>query len=400
MTSDTHLDEAIERTLAAAAAAPPVPHMSFVEEVGRRRQARRRRRTVLSAMALVVVVAVPVTVLTMARRDGAPPAASALDARPIQQVYATERLPAVLPGGRPYAVAGRTGPDTYVVLPRDTAPQSLPMLWTVGQPAPRPIGSLANTARLTGYRFGGQVVVGTKLIVWTMYGSDRGIDRDEVWAADLDGGNARRWSAFGRSAGEPVAVYPVGSAVYATAPPVQGEVWTYRIDVPGDLKVVKGSFGYTWRGGTVLARPAGSPGRVTIVDPADGEPVTNAGQEDYWDLATGERWTMAPRPDWTHGRCGPRWCVSRHGSELTGYQPDGRGGSLFLDNYLAEVYPAGDGRLVLLDPRRSGEAKMIWDLSRGSLAKLPDAYIAHGTGEFIMIRNGSENLVVDLSAPV
>jgi len=166
------------------------------------------------------------------------------------------------------------------------------------------------------------------------------------------------------------------------------------------VKVVEGSFGYTWRGATVLARPAGGPGRVEIVDPADGKAVTNAGQEDYWDLATGEKWTMAPRPDWTHGRCGPRWCVSRHGSELTGYQPDGRGISLFLDDYLAEVYPAGDGRLVLLEPRRSGEARMIWDLSRGSLARLPDAYIAHGTGGFIVIRDGSENLVVDLSAPL
>jgi hypothetical protein len=340
---------------------------------------RRKRLIAVAAAAVVITIAtIALRLIGVDRVDGvaAPTTAQPrpgpttapyrhvprlVEARPVERLWpeALVTLPARLPDGRAYLLAGILTDRRFLIAPYESGdqPGAELLLWEPDRDSVRTLGDPPTPPGLR-TRLGGVPDVGDGYVVW-MVQAARGFGRglyQEIWATPLAGGGARRLAVVdGPAVGS--AVHIVKEQVYWAQEPETADVTDgglYRVPLTGGgATAVPGGRGYA------LMRT--HPWAHTI-----GDGATSAG---LWNLVDGTRTPMTLR-DLVRFECSPSWCVKidRDKGRSVVRRLDGSGG-LEVDFRATFLTTANENIVsgILYDANGDADGWAVWDLRTGEL---------------------------------
>lgn len=371
------LETELARALTGAADDAPPPGEDFVTGVRHRQRTRHRRRvTAVAACAVALTTAGTVTAVRVA----APPPDHRLgyalspDRIPnfanlaaVEKVWpdAVHRLPDTLPDGSKYSVVAVLGSDRYLVGAAEMmSPAGGPSIFDVRSGTVTTLATPATTEGVAEPRVLMSKVVGDQAM-WLLEGFRRNAPFREIWAAPLDGGEARRLDAVpdGASprfspAGDAVVweVYEHSDEPFDSSNPPRTVVRRLPLS-GGPAADLPGSAGFS------LAHVA--PWITTQIMMSGVNPATSGV---LWNVATGERlrWTANEKVQFL--TCGPTWCTGEgSGGKVALQRLDGRG---YVElPYTGKLSPTADGRLAVGSLQVGNTVvQVVWDRETGRAA--------------------------------
>jgi hypothetical protein len=251
------------------------------------------------------------------------------------------------------------------------------MLWAPDEDWLRSFGNPPTPAGIGVTRLHGRPGVGDGYVAWAVQGErepnadrvDRG-EYQEIWAAPLIGGRARRLAVVEKAAIEPV-VHIVGGQVY------WARLEASLLKIPGPAL-----FRVPLAGGSVTQVPGGR-GYVLMRTPPWAQTFGDATPSRLWNLADGTR-RPADFRDFVEYECSPSWCAGRLAGEASPVVRRLDGGGTMRVDFDARIITTHNENVVicLLDYAiADGDGRVVWDLRTGKLGTGPPETYAGYTGD-------------------